>query len=173
MKRYTYEGGHRVPLIVGWPGQIEPGTVSEALVNGTDYLPTFCEIAGARVPADRVIDGTSITTAFRGYPVQRRIPACWTFPVPYTFMPAVTLREDDHVIAGWFGKKPATQPWIDFIKTARFERHELYDLRADLAQRDNLAPREPARLTRMAALLDDVWAGIRRDAPVWKEWNRR
>lgn len=173
MKRYTYEGGHRVPLIVRWPGHVVPGSVSDELVNGTDYLPTFCELAGTRAPADRVIDGTSITAAFTGRRVPRRIPACWTFPVPYTFMPAVTLRDGDHVIAGWFGAKPPEQLWIDFIKTARFERHELYDLGADLAQRDNLAPREPVRLKRMVALLDDVWSGIRKDAPVWKEWDRR
>ena len=173
MKRYTYEGGHRVPLIVRWPGHVSPGTVSEQLINGTDYLPTFCELSGARVPTDRVIDGTSITAAFNGRPVQRRIPACWTFPVPYTFMPSVTLRDGDHVIAGWLATKPAEQLWIDFIKTAPFERYELYDLRADIAQRDNLAQREPIRLKRMAALLGDVWSGIRKDAPVWKEWDRR
>jgi arylsulfatase A-like enzyme len=173
MKRYTYEGGHRVPLIVRWPGRVGPGTICDQLVNGTDYFRTFSELAGARVPTDRVIDGTSITAAFGGRRVERLIPACWTFPVPYTFMPAVTLRDGDHVIAGWFGSKPTEQLWIDFIKTARFERYELYNLRADLAQSDNLVLREPTRFKRMAALLGDVWSGIRKEAPVWKDWDRR
>lgn len=173
MKRYTYEGGHRVPLIVRWPGPVAPGTLSDELVNGTDYLPTLCELAGARVPTDRVIDGTSITAAFDGRKVERRIPACWTFPVPYTFMPTVTLRDGHYVIAGWFPSKPPEQLWIDFIKTARFERYELYNLRADLAQSENLALREPARLARLKALLEDVWSGIRKEAPVWKQWDRR
>lgn len=173
MKRYTYEGGHRVPLIVRWPGRAQPGSVSDGLVNGTDYLPTFCEMAGARPPADRTVDGASITPLFGGRTVERRIPACWTFPVPYTFMPAVTLRDGDYVIAGWFGAKPAEQLWIDFIKTARFEKYELYNIRADVAQSDNLAARQPGQVKRLAMLLDDVWSGIRKDAPVWKEWDRR
>ena len=173
MKRYTYEGGHRVPLIVRWPDRVRPGSVSDALINGTDYLPTFCDIAGARVPTDRTVDGASIKPVFAGRRLERPIPACWTFPVPYTFMPAVTLRDGDYVIAGWFAPKPAEQLWIDFIKTARFEQDQLYNVRADVAQTDNLVAREPARVKRLAVLLDDVWSGIRKDAPVWKEWNRR
>lgn len=173
MKRYTYEGGHRVPLIVRWSGRVPAGTVCDQLVNGTDYLPTFCELAGTRPPADRTIDGTNITPALGGGRIERPIPACWTFPVPYTFMPAVTLRDGDFVIAGWFEPKPPEQLWIDFIKSARFERYELYNLREDIAQSENLVLKEPVRTRRLAALLENVWSGIRRDAPVWKEWDRR
>ena len=45
-KGSLYEGGIRVPLIVKWPGNIEPGTKSDAIVISNDYYPTMMEIAG-------------------------------------------------------------------------------------------------------------------------------
>jgi arylsulfatase A len=173
MKRYTYEGGHRVPLIIRWPGVVNEGTVSDALVNGTDYLPTLCDIAGAHVPADRTIDGASILPVFKGKTVDRRIPACWAFPVDYTFMPSLTMREGDYVLATWFAPKPPAQLWMEYIKTARPDTYELYNLRTDIAQRVNVAAREADRVQRMAARLRELWSSIQAEAPVWKEWDRR
>ena len=56
----TFEGGMRVPTILRWPGQIEPGVVME---TGTtmDLLPTFCKLAGIDVPDDRIYDGYDIS----------------------------------------------------------------------------------------------------------------
>ena len=52
-----YESGIRVPLIVSWPGIIQPGTRTAAMVNWTDLLPTLLEAAGGDPPAE--IDGRS------------------------------------------------------------------------------------------------------------------
>lgn len=49
-KQFLYDGGIRVPCIVRWPGHIEPGTVSEALVSGIDFAPTALSLAGLDVP---------------------------------------------------------------------------------------------------------------------------
>jgi len=43
-KASPYEGGHRVPLIMKWPGRIPASTVSAALVNHTDFFATFAEL---------------------------------------------------------------------------------------------------------------------------------
>jgi arylsulfatase A-like enzyme len=50
-KRWLYDSGIRVPLIVRWPGQLEPGSVSDELVSGVDLAPTLLALAGAPVPA--------------------------------------------------------------------------------------------------------------------------
>ena len=68
-KGYMYEGGIRVPGIVRWPGQIEPGQVSDQPVCGVDLLPTLCELTGVPVPSDRVIDGASVLPLFDGEPI--------------------------------------------------------------------------------------------------------
>jgi arylsulfatase A len=173
MKRFTYEGGHRVPLIMRWPGRIPAGAVSDALVNGTDFFPTFAEFSGATPPADRTIDGASLVPLFSGGAVRRTIPASWAFPVPYAFTPHFAMREEHWVILAWFDEKPPDQRWMDWIKSASPRRYELYDLGRDLSQRENLADKEPVVTARLAVRLNELWRDIRAEAPVWKEWQRR
>jgi len=50
-KQFLYEQGIRIPLIIRWPGVIEPGSVDDQLVSALDLAPTFLKIAGATVPA--------------------------------------------------------------------------------------------------------------------------
>jgi uncharacterized sulfatase len=60
MKGSTFDGGIRVPLIARWPGRISSGRVNKELCASIDVFPTLCGLAGAAVPADRVIDGKDI-----------------------------------------------------------------------------------------------------------------
>lgn len=63
-KGSTWEGGHRVPGIFWWPGQIEPQVVSE-IGSLIDLFPTFMSFAGASLPNDRVIDGVDLSSRLR------------------------------------------------------------------------------------------------------------
>lgn len=60
------DGGTRVPLLASWPGTIQAGRVSDALVDFTDFLPSLAEVAGAAVPDDRIIDGKSFVPVLAG-----------------------------------------------------------------------------------------------------------
>src|SRR5690606_7261827 len=57
-----YEAATKVPFIVSWPGRVEKGLTSEALVSSTDIVPTFLEAAGLPVPEN--IAGKSLLTLF-------------------------------------------------------------------------------------------------------------
>jgi arylsulfatase A len=59
-KASVYEGGIRVPLLVRWPSRFPSGATVEAMAHITDLFPTLCELIGAKVPADRPIDGRSL-----------------------------------------------------------------------------------------------------------------
>jgi arylsulfatase A len=59
------EGGGLVPLIASWPGVVQAGKISSQLVEATDFVPTFAELAGAKLP-DRIIDGRSFAAQLRG-----------------------------------------------------------------------------------------------------------
>ncbi len=65
-KFQTLEGGMREPCIMWWPGTIPAGTVCSEVCGTIDMLPTFAKLAGAKVPADRVIDGRDITPLLTG-----------------------------------------------------------------------------------------------------------
>lgn len=70
-KASLYEGGVRQPLILRWPGRIEPGRRdARSLVQAIDLLPTLANIAGAPRPAG--IDGIDIGAAWRGTPITAR-----------------------------------------------------------------------------------------------------
>lgn len=69
----NFEGGIRVPCIMSWPAEIQKGSLNREIVGIIDLLPTFCAIAGAEVPTDRVIDGRSILPYLRGEKVDQAI----------------------------------------------------------------------------------------------------
>ncbi|WP_299464618.1 sulfatase-like hydrolase/transferase [uncultured Gimesia sp.] len=59
-KASAYEGGTRVPFVVRWPGHFPAGKTTDAMVAQTDLFPTFCALAGVKVPEGLKLDGTSI-----------------------------------------------------------------------------------------------------------------
>ena len=75
-KHDVTEGGSRVPLVANWPGVTPAGVVLKDLVDFTDMLPTFAELAGAPLPVDRKIDGRSYAPQLRG---ERGTPREWAY----------------------------------------------------------------------------------------------
>ena len=57
----AYDGGYRVPFIARWPGQIPPGTRSDAIAMGIDLFPTMCALAGQSLPKGLELDGRDIS----------------------------------------------------------------------------------------------------------------
>lgn len=76
-KTEVYEGGHRVPAIAWWPGRVPAGTENDNLVMTMDMLPTFAELANARLPEEAAPDGISITGQLKGLEVLSARTACW------------------------------------------------------------------------------------------------
>lgn len=70
------EGGALVPLIVNWPGVTPAGKVSTDLIDSSDFLPTFAELAGAKLPEKTIIDGRSFAAQLRG---EKGKPRDWIF----------------------------------------------------------------------------------------------
>ncbi len=60
------EGGIRVPLIVRWPGRVAAGAVSPEPVTTVDFYPSLMELAGVRLPAETLLDGTSLASLWLG-----------------------------------------------------------------------------------------------------------
>jgi arylsulfatase A len=66
------EGGSRVPLIASWPGTTPKGVIIDDLIDFSDMLPTFADLAGARLPSERKIDGRSFAPQLKGAKGQPR-----------------------------------------------------------------------------------------------------
>ena len=65
-KRSIYEGGHRVPFIARWPGQVKPGSVTDHTVCLNDLMATAAEIVGAKIPDNAAEDSVSLIPALLG-----------------------------------------------------------------------------------------------------------
>jgi len=176
VERYPYEGGHRVPGIARWSGRIEPGSINESLINGTDFLPTMLELAGISLPADRKLDGISMLPAFRGELLERPGPVYWFFPAhedTYYRMPHVAMRDGDYTLLAWLRSKDPDQFIMDWLKTGQLERFALYNLETDPAQTIDLAEKEPERLADMVKQMRAFWTEIKNDSPYWEDWKMK
>ena len=70
-KADAYEGGHRVPFIVRWPGQVKPGTRSTQTITLTDIMATCGGILGAELPANAAEDSVSLLPVLRGKKMEK------------------------------------------------------------------------------------------------------
>jgi iduronate 2-sulfatase len=144
-KRSMYEGGHRVPGIVRWPGKIEPGSTSDLPVIGSDFFPTVLAATGLEPPPGVTIDGANLLPALAGGAVERSVPLYWR----------------------WDGKVAWREgPW-KIVVDESLEKPELYDLSADMAETTNLAAREPERLSAMLQRLAAYQAEVEAEGPTW------
>jgi arylsulfatase A len=174
-KGAVYEGGIRVPGIVRWPGQIEPGRESGEPVCGLDFLPTVCDITAFPLPADRKLDGASIVPVFTGGSVRRTTPLYWHFNQAFGGK-HVALRSGDWKILAALDKpaQPGTaitpETEADF-KSAELKDFELYNLASDLGEQRNLAPEQPEKLRELQALLAAKYHEVRDEAPTWPAWR--
>ena len=176
MKRFPYEGGHRVPGIARWSGTISQGTTSDKLFNGTDFLPTLCNLAGAVIPSDRPIDGTDAFQAFLNQNVTRDRSAIWFYPNhedTYFRMPQMSLRRDHYTLIGWLPKKADNIDLRTWMASNDPERFELYDLAKDLSQTTDLASQKPKLVASMKKEMTVLWREMRDEGLAGKSMSKK
>ena len=133
-KADIFEGGHRVPFIVSWPGKVKPGTSSADIVCLTDFMATAAEIVGAKIPANAAEDSISFLPALMGKDGPKR-----TALVSHSINGSFAIREGNMKLAlcagsgGWSAPKPGTPA------ENGLPQDQLYDLAADRAESKNLA----------------------------------
>jgi arylsulfatase A-like enzyme len=167
-KRWIYEESFRMPLIVHWPEGIEPGSVSEHLVQNLDFAPTVLELAGADIPGR--MQGRSMVPLLRG-----ENPDDWRDAVYYQYYEGPELQGGWHAVARHYGVR------TDRYTLAHFPDHdewELFDLETDPDQLTSVYD-DPEYVEIQQYLKekidelqekyeDDTWANIRPGVP-WDE----
>lgn len=155
LKRDLYEGGHRVPMIVRWPGHVEAGSTHDGLFSQIDLYATLAAIVGAQIPAGSAEDSYNQLQMLSGKPSNR------SQLVHNTNANGFAIRQDDWVLieakSGYVSKSP---PWYEEQQGYVDNEHpaELYNLREDLAQRNNLFAKEPHRVAELKKALAEIRA---------------
>jgi arylsulfatase A len=172
MKLHLYDGGTRVPGILRFPPRVKGGqTVSEPVCS-LDFLPTFCELAGVRLPEGRTLDGATFTPVFDGRPVARGLPLFWHY-FRSIGAPKAAMRVGEWVVLGhWDGPMLAPGSGVhagdcEAIKAARLTAFELYNLKDDQGQTTDLAAGQPAKLKELSALLVAKYEEVQKEGPLW------
>jgi uncharacterized sulfatase len=178
-----YEAGVRAPLIISWPGVIQPGTHTSAMVSWVDFLPTLLEAAGGKPP--KGLDGRSFLSVLRGkksthrdriftthsgdgrfnvYPIRAVRTERWKYIrnlhpefafTTHIDLP-VNLGQRDY-FATWEAAAGTNEDAAAILKRYHARpAEELYDLEADPDEQRNLAgdPRSAARLRDLRGKLD-------------------
>lgn len=147
-KGSAWEGGFRVPCIMRAPGRIPAGRASNVLIATLDILPTFARLAGATVPADRVIDGRDLTDLITG---KTDKSARDTF-FYYVKDNLHAVRQDK-----WKLALPDRKEFFDYARDdAPVTRPELYDLEADVSEKNNVGKDHPEVVARLLKLADQA-----------------
>jgi arylsulfatase A-like enzyme len=137
-KRALYEGGIRVPMIARWPGKIKAGTTSGHVSAFWDFLPTCCELVGVETP--EAIDGISFVPTLLGR----------------------SGKQKQHEFLYWEfheqGKRQAVRMgnWKGVrLNVAKKPDGpiELYDLKGDIGEKNNVADRHPDVVAKMAGYM--------------------
>lgn len=144
-KLSLYEGGIRMPFVVRWPGHVPAGRVDEqSVLAATDLFPSLCAIAGVELPKGIAFDGEDLSAVLLGHPGVRTRPLffeygrntnAFSYPRGADRSPNVALREGD---------------W-KLLVNADGSDSQLYNLKTDPKETDNVADKNPELVARLKA----------------------
>ena len=147
-KADIFEGGHRVPFLVRWPGMVKPGSIYNHTICLTDLMATAAEITGQKLPETAGEDSVSILPALKGSARPVRDST-----IHHSINGSFALRQGKWKLemcgcsGGWGYPKP------NMRKKLKLPPIQLYDLEADPSEKHNLYAEHPELVQRMEKLL--------------------
>ncbi len=158
VKRDNWEGGHRVPFLVRWPGQVPPGTTSTQLISLTDVMATIAAIIGAKLPDNAAEDSFNLLPALRGeakahirpYLLTQAVRGAQTLSIrrgPWKYL--------DHPGSGGNRYDQGELKPFHVPDTAPDAPGQLYNLETDPGETKNLHAERPGIVKELKALLEE------------------
>ncbi|MCU0795193.1 MAG: arylsulfatase [Akkermansiaceae bacterium] len=152
MKGDAWEGGHRMPFIVRWPGHVAAGASSDQTICLTDLMATLAEVIGKTLPPGAGPDSFSLLPVLEGrQPVNK--PVRGPIIMRSGSSGAMLIRSGDWKMidqpgSGGFSKSPQPRPGDP--------PGQLYNLRDDPSERNNLYHKDPERVAGLSRLMQQI-----------------
>ncbi|HET7361773.1 MAG TPA: arylsulfatase, partial [Salinimicrobium sp.] len=149
-KYSAFEAGTRVPLIVNWPGTVVPNTVSNALISQVDFLKSFAVLVGEEVSIADAPDSYNILGAILGKDEKGRSSL-----VQLATANGFSFIKGDYkyIVPNNAGPKVS---WGPDIETGFSKEDQLFNLKKDPTERNNIAKEKPEILKEMKAELERI-----------------
>ncbi|UCC51107.1 MAG: arylsulfatase [Anaerolineaceae bacterium] len=150
-KADIYEGGHRIPLLIRWPGTIKAGSACDETVCLSDLLATCADILGEDLPPNAGEDSVSNLPLWLGAPLDEPLREA---TVHTSIDGSLSIRQGHWKLemcpgsGGWSFPRPGPE-------SAGLPPIQLYDLQADIGERHNLEQRHPDIVQHLQELLTD------------------
>ena len=156
LKRDIYEGGHRVPLIVKWPGKIKAGSVSNEVINQVDIMSTVAEIVGYKLNSEVAVDSYNILPVLKSETYKSPLREA---TIQNTKENMYAVRKGNYVLinasTGQYTGAPASyHEKSGYPKPSKKGGPQLFDLSSDLSQKKDLAKEKPELVKEMQKLLE-------------------
>ena len=149
-KGTIYDGGTRSPLVFIWPEAVKGGTKSQDIVQSIDFYPTFLDMLNLETPEGLEFDGVSFLPALKGRHLDREAIFChWPHNPPHTGAKSSTyVRKGDWKLIRFYydGDKQPDDTYA--------HRYELYNLKYDPGELNNLANAQPGEVQKLDALIE-------------------
>jgi arylsulfatase A-like enzyme len=151
-KYSVLEAGTRVPLIVYWANKIKPHTVSGALFSQIDLMASFADMLQVKLPPDEFTDSRNYFSTLTG---KNNISRDYNIEQPANEANLAIVKNGWKYITP--GNGPALMKAVN-IETGYSKEEQLYNLKDDPKELNNLAPKMPEKLKELKALLEKTKA---------------
>ncbi len=149
-KSDIWDGGHRVPFFVRWPGKVKPGSQSAQLICLTDLMGTCADIFGAKLPENAAEDSVSILPALLASDKQPLREAVVHHSVNGRF----SIRQGQWKLEFCPGSGGWGKPGDRAVTTQHLPEIQLYDLKTDIGETKNVQGDHPEVVARLTGLLE-------------------
>lgn len=144
-----WEGGHRVPFIVRWPGKVKAGSTNPETICHTALLATCAELTGQTLADNEGEDSLSILPALLGTNDQ---PVYDAF-IHHTIRGMFSIRQGRWKLCVHSGSGGWSAPQDRDARKQELPEYQLYDMEQDLGETSNLADQYPEKVEQLLALL--------------------
>ena len=150
-KGTAWEGGHRVPFLVRWPGKVAAGTTSVETICHVDFMATICAALDIALPGNAGPDSWNVLPAWLGEPASRPLREA-TVCVGRNSLVYSIRRGPWKILATDSGEYREVRPGTKDVRES-LSAPQLFDLASDPSEQRNLATTNPDRFQELAVLL--------------------
>ena len=151
-KSDIWEGGHRIPFVVRWPGVVEPNSENDKLICQTSLMATCAEITGAEIPENAGVDSYSILPMLKN----KKAKTDYSLVVHHSIHGKFSVRNKKWKLELTPGSGGWTNPTDKKASELNLPEIQLYNIKKDVGETNNVYKKHPRIVKKLTKELIDI-----------------